>query len=64
MSGGEGKQKKTRLFSDAVDEDELTKPAANKDARTRLRELRRENSKFRALVNASLQDIEEAAHDR
>lgn len=36
----------------------------DKDIRDRLRELRRANAKYTALVNMSHDDIEEAAHDR
>ena len=36
----------------------------NEEARDCLRELRHVNAKYAALVNMSLEDIEEAAHDR
>lgn len=62
--GANGDQKETGQTFGFVNRDESARLEVNKDARTRLRELRRANSKYRALVNASLEDIEEAAHDR
>lgn len=45
-------------------QDDSAKMDINEEARDCLRELRHANAKYAALVNMSLEDIEEAAHDR
>lgn len=62
--GVKGNQNEAEQSSGFFGRDESAMPTKNEDARERLRELRRENSKYRALVNASLEDIKEAAHNR
>lgn len=64
VAGAKGNQSEVEQSSGFFDRDESATPAKIKNARERLWELRRENSKLRALVNANLQDIEEAARDR
>lgn len=50
--------------SDVAEQDEKAKLEMRKNGRERLRELRRANSKYPLLINASVEELKEMAHDR